>query len=702
MGSGIAAHMANLGFSVTLLDLTEDSVRGAFDRAKRARPPHFYVPETAESVRLGSIGRNLEWAGEADWVCEAIVEKLDAKRQLFQMLEPLLREDAFVSTNTSGLEISILSEGRSDSFRRRFLGTHFFNPPRYLKLLELIPTPETDASVVRAMTGFLEEGAARRVVVAKDTPGFIANRFGMWSMFHATHVAERLGLTIEQVDLITGPFLGRPRSGSFRLNDLVGIDIMEDIARNLVSRCPDDPHTKELEPPRSLAFLLEKGWIGEKAGQGYYRREGRELMSLDLVTLAYRMRLEPDLPSVAALAKKPLPERLREGLQLRDEVGEFLREYLPSTLAYADWLKKDISHSVEDFDRVMMWGFGWEAGPFAMRDMVGASEQQHFVGSTQLGFDDQYVPRAVEPQYATIGDFRLIESREGFNLRDLGDGVTAVATTTKMGVFGVDLIRSLAAFLAEGAPGPIVLTSEGRTFSAGFDLKFLLQCTEEGRLHDVETALYEFQSLGQALGRVPSVAAVFGHCLGGGFEMAASCGLIAAAPETQIGLPESRVGLIPGGGGAALMRVRHQQTARSLSDMAKVLVLGTVATNAEEARKIGYLRREDVTVFHPDRVLTEAKRLALTVGPRQEPAWAETAGPVAGMIDQAVKDLIKAGEATDHDAFIGEQIKQVFAKAHSFEAALGRERAAFEALLKEGLTVARIRHMLDTGKPLRN
>jgi 3-hydroxyacyl-CoA dehydrogenase len=287
MGSGIAAHMANLGFSVTLLDLTEDSVRGAFDRAKRARPPHFYVPETAESVRLGSIGRNLEWAGEADWVCEAIVEKLDAKRQLFQMLEPLLREDAFVSTNTSGLEISILSEGRSDSFRRRFLGTHFFNPPRYLKLLELIPTPETDASVVRAMTGFLEEGAARRVVVAKDTPGFIANRFGMWSMFHATHVAERLGLTIEQVDLITGPFLGRPRSGSFRLNDLVGIDIMEDIARNLVSRCPDDPHTKELEPPRSLAFLLEKGWIGEKAGQGYYRREGRELMSLDLVTLAY-------------------------------------------------------------------------------------------------------------------------------------------------------------------------------------------------------------------------------------------------------------------------------------------------------------------------------------------------------------------------------------------------------------------------------
>ena len=211
MGSGISAHLANLGFEVSLLDLSPDSVREAFDRCKSSRPPHFFVPETAEKIRLGSIGENLSWAAEAEWVCEAIVEKLDAKQSLFAALDPILRADAMVTTNTSGLQIELLAEGRSDSFRKRFLGTHFFNPPRYLKLLELIPTAETDPKAVEAMTRFLESRAARRVVVAKDTPGFIANRFGMAAMIHAVHVAERLQLSVEQVDAITGPFLGRPR-----------------------------------------------------------------------------------------------------------------------------------------------------------------------------------------------------------------------------------------------------------------------------------------------------------------------------------------------------------------------------------------------------------------------------------------------------------------------------------------------------------
>ncbi len=226
MGSGIAAHLANLGFAVTLLDMTPESTRTALDRAIHQRPPHFYVPGTAQTIRLGSIAENLAWVNEADWVCEAIVERLDAKRALFEAIEDHLRPDALISTNTSGLQIGLLNEGRSDNFKRRFLGTHFFNPPRYLKLLELIPTPETDPSVIADATRFLEEKVARRVVLAKDTPGFIANRFGMWSMIYAVHVAEKLGLTVEQVDHITGPFLGRPRSGSFRLNDLVGIDII--------------------------------------------------------------------------------------------------------------------------------------------------------------------------------------------------------------------------------------------------------------------------------------------------------------------------------------------------------------------------------------------------------------------------------------------------------------------------------------------
>ncbi|MCW5937472.1 MAG: enoyl-CoA hydratase/isomerase family protein [Fimbriimonadaceae bacterium] len=702
MGSGIAAHLANLGFSVSLLDVSPDSVRHAFDRAKKARPPHFYVPGTAENVRLGSFEADLQWVGEADWVCEAIVEKLDAKRGLFALVEPLLREDAFISTNTSGLQIELLAEGRGESFRKRFLGTHFFNPPRYLKLLELIPTADTDPDVVRAMSVVLERDCARRVVLAKDTPGFIANRFGMWSMFLATHVAEKLGLSIEQVDLVTGPLIGRPRSGSFRLNDLVGLDVMDDIARNLIARCPDDPHTDVLHPPRSLAFLLEKGWIGEKVGQGYYRREGRELMSLDLTTLAYRVRQEPGISSVAALSKRPLAERLCEGLKLRDEAGEFLRAYLPRTLDYADSLKEEVSHNVEDFDRVMKWGFGWEAGPFEMMDMVDHRPQKFYVGGEMRGFDGSMKSRPEEPEYRTFKDYPVIEQREGFNVRDMGDGVTLIGITNKMGVFSPAVVRSLKSFLNDKTAQRIVLTSEQRAFSAGFDLQFILDAVNEGRYADVNAALVDLQQLGVLLSQVPSVAAVFGFCLGGGYEMATSCSIVAAHPETQIGLPEAKVGLVPGGGGVAMMRLRFQQSAKNLVEAARLLTLGVVATNADEARHLGYLREGDITVYNGDRLLTEAKRLALqaVAHPRQE--WAAVAGPVSGMIDQMLDNLQKAGEISEHDHNIGDRAKHVLVKSTSFENALDNERKAFDELLKEGLTVARIKHMLDTGKPLRN
>lgn len=702
MGSGIAAHLANLGLNVTLLDLSEESVRTSFDRAKRAKPPHFYVQETAETIRLGSIKNDLHRVKEADWVCEAIIEKLDAKRELFAALDGLVKPDAFVSTNTSGLEISRLCEGRSESFRKRFLGTHFFNPPRYLKLLELIPTPETDPAVVTAMANVLEQDCARRVVVAKDTPGFIANRFGMWSMYYATHCAERLGMTVEQVDAVTGPFLGRPRSGSFRLNDLVGLDIMQDIAQNLVSRCPDDPYTKHLQPPRSLSFLLQKGWIGDKAGQGYYRREGKEMMSLDLTGLGYRMRLEPDFPSLAALSKQPLRERIKAGMELRDEVGEFLRTYLPLTLEYADYLKEEVSHSVQDFDRVMMWGFGWEAGPFALADMVATDAPAHYVGSTVRAFDGTYVTAKEEPEYRAVSDYPLVEQGDGFNVRDLGDGVVSLATTTKMGVFSPSLVRALTAYLQGHESLRFVLTSEARSFSAGFDLQFLLDAALAKDMDTVDQELKNLQDLGTLLSTRPCVAAVFGHCLGGGFEMAMSCPVVIAHPETQIGLPEAKVGLVPGGGGAARMRLRHSSSAKSIVDAARALVTGTVASNADEARKYGFLRRTDFTAYHPDRLISDAKEAALKSAPMPQSDWGPVAGPVAGMVEQALSEMVKSGEITDHDHTIGEHVKHILVKAGSFEEALDKERAAFESLLSSGLTMARIRHMLDTGKPLRN
>ncbi|MCC6402972.1 MAG: 3-hydroxyacyl-CoA dehydrogenase/enoyl-CoA hydratase family protein [Fimbriimonadaceae bacterium] len=702
MGSGIAAHLANLGFTVTLLDLDPSSAAEAFERAKRARPPHFYVPETADTVTLGGIGDLERHVEGSDWVCEAIIEKPDAKRELLARLEPCLPAGAFVSTNTSGLEIGMLAEGLGDDFKRRFLGTHFFNPPRHLKLLELIPTSETDPEIVTATTRFLEREVARRVVVAKDTPGFIANRYGMWCMYHAIHVAERLALSIEDVDELTGPLLGRPRSGSFRLNDLVGLDIMQDIAQNLVSRCTHDPHMETLEPPSSLDYLLEKGWIGNKTGQGYYRKENKDFFAFDLMNHGYRMTRKPDFPSLAAIAKLPLEERVKAALALQDDAGEFLRRYLIPALDYATYLGKEISHSPEDFDHVMMWGFGWEVGPFRLRDMLGAGESRYYSVKGVAGWDGKVHKASKPAEYRSVGDFKVVEEHEGFRVRSMEGGVRLLSTTTKLGVFSLPLIRSLTTWLQESKPGPIVLASEDRAFSAGFDLKFLLECSERSDWDALEQGLIDLQGLGLLLAEWPSVSAVTGYCLGGGFEMATSCAVMVASAEAQIALPEVKVGLIPGGGGTSLLRLRHQGSAKDLVEVALLLAQGTFSANAVEARKLGYLRETDLVSYHPDRLLEDARQAALTVEPRPLPEWESVAGPVIGMIEQALNDLRKKGDLTDHDLSVCEQTKAILGKATSFEDALARERLAFRHLLAQGLTVARVRHMIETGKPLRN
>lgn len=707
MGAGIAAHLANVGFDVDLLDLDADSAAEAFARAKSAKPPHLYLSETAAKIRLGGIAENLAWVAEADWVCEAIVEKLDAKRELFANLEPLLQPNAMVSTNTSGLQIGLLTEGRSDSFRARFLGTHFFNPPRYLKLLELIPTGETDPQAVSAMAKFLEERCARRVVIAKDTPGFIANRFGMWSMFHAVHTAERLGLSVEQTDAICGPFLGRPRSAAFRLNDIVGLDIMQDIANNLIARCSDDPHIDVLNTPRSMATLMERGHIGAKSGAGYYKREGKELLAIDLGTLAYRQAHEPELPSLQQFGKLPLGERLRAALDARDEVGEFLRMHLVPVLRYADYLKEEISRSVLDFDRVMQWGFAWEAGPFALidaivADRVGIEGGDFYQAGKQRSFAGPYVSLPVEPEYRSIADFPVLRSTEALRIRDLGDGVEAVCLATKMGTITPQVVEDLHQYLDDG-PGPFVLASEARHFSVGFDLNFFLQRIQEEAFEDIDRTLGRLQQLTLRLGRERSVAAVFGYCLGAGMELAMGCAQVCALAEANLGLPEAKVGLLPGGAGTVLMAQRAQRGgAKHTVEVCLALSTGFTSANADEGRRLGYLRPMDRTVYHPDRLLAEAKTAVLAVEPEIDESWTVPIGPVNGMIDQGQRELQAKGDFSAHDELISDQIKHVFTKTASLDGALTEERVAFLSLCRSGLTVARIRHMLETGKPLRN
>lgn len=706
MGSGIAAHLANLGFQVTLLDLTADSVREAFERAKRARPPHFYVPETADRIRLGSIQENLDWAAEADWVCEAIVEKMDAKKALFERLDGLIPEATAITTNTSGLEIQLLSEGRSESFRRRFMGTHFFNPPRYLKLLELIPTEETDPGAVKEMSAFLEEHAARRVIVAKDTPGFIANRFGMWAMIHAIHITEKLGLSIEQVDAITGTFLGRPRSASFRLNDIVGLDIMQDIARNLYERCPDDPHRENLKSPASMEFLLEKGWIGDKAGQGYYRREGKQFVALDLTTYAYREKQEDLFPELDAMAKLPLGERVARGLEMRNEVGEFLRHHLIPVLKYADYLKEEVSYHVLDFDRVMKWGFGWEMGPFEMMDAIGIERfevREPFYGhNTQRAFQGGYSRIMEEPEYRQLKDYPIVDSKETFNVRDLGDGVLAVGIKTKMGTISPALLAELNPWI-EAQTGRFVLAGEAKHFSLGFDLNWFLARIDGGEFDEIDDALALLQQTALLLSTKLAVAAVHGYCLGAGLELAIQCPRVVALADSMLGFPESKIGLFPGGSGTAEFGLRSQVSgAKAVVEAARLMTLGEASSNADHARSLGYLRSSDKIVYHPERLITEARTAALDVEMQMKVSWHMPAGPLTGMIDQMLQGLREKGEITDHGVLIGEKIKHILSKATSFEHACALERSHFLELCRNALTHARIKHMMEVGKPLPN
>ncbi|MBS1705123.1 MAG: enoyl-CoA hydratase/isomerase family protein [Armatimonadetes bacterium] len=703
MGSGIAAHLCNLGFAVTLLDLTRESCEAAVERAKNVKPAHFYGPDSLARLTLGGIDTDLGVVANATWVCEAIIEKPDAKKALYEKLEPLLPEEAIISTNTSGLEIQLLAEGRSESFRRRFLGTHFFNPPRYLKLLELIPTNDTDPGEVERVKEFLETRVGRRVVIAKDTPGFIANRFGMWAMFQAVHVAEHLRLRLEDVDAMTGPFLGRPRSASFRLNDLVGMDIMVDIAENLKARCPSNEFTPTLNTPRSVAHLIQQGSLGQKSGRGYYLREGKSQSALDLETLLYRDTSEPDVPSLSALAKLPFGERIREALKLGDDLGEFLRRYLIPTLRYADSIKEEISHSVLDFDRVMMWGFGWQLGPFAMidaigPDVLGLKPNKFYDSGSMRTHSGTYEALPEEPQYRSIQEFPIIEPYGTFNIRDLGDGAIAASISTKMGSITPEFVREFSEWVAK-ASVPFVLTSEAKAFSVGYDLNFFVAQSEQSNWEAVTAGLAELQNLAALLRTKQVICAIFGYCLGAGLEIAASCSKILAHPETQIGLPEAKVGLLPGGGGTALMALRSQETARGCVEMAVRLSQGLVGTSAAEAKTFGYLRPTDLVAINPDSLTYEAAKLLPEATPVVLPAWKVPAGPLAGMIDDGQS---KIKDFTRYDNTIADHMKFIFCKATSWDEALALERERFITLLAEGPTQARIKHMLEHGKPLRN
>lgn len=713
MGGGIAAHLANLGFKVLLFDISDDAAKAGLERTKEAKPPHFYDADSISRIETASIESDLQSVAQCDWICEAVSENLDIKRSLFERLENIVRDDAMVTTNTSGLQIALLMDGRSESFRKRFMGVHFFNPPRYLKLIELIPTASTSADAIRSMTEFLENRVGRRVVQALDTPGFIANRYGMWCLYQAIHTAEKLQLTVEAVDQITGPFLGRPRTGTFRLADLIGFDIMEDIAKNLMARCENDPYLPILQAPASLAKLIEEGRLGNKTGGGYYRREGSQFLVANLSSLSYGQPSEDEMPAIAELGSMKLGERISALLERRDEVGEFVRCHIPPILEYAIKLGPEISHTAGDFDRVMKWGWGWQMGPFELLDAIDRSAlskqfsptapppiDRYYLDGKSYDFDKgAHAAQQDNPRFAEVASLPVSHEGQGFKVREDGLGGVVVEITTKMGVLNPDTVRALDDFVQRNLEKPITIANAGRAFSAGFDLTFFISAAEAGNFKEVESALEELQRLGANLRRALSSAAVNGIGLGGGLEVAMHCRTLVADPEALIGLPEALVGVLPAGGGTAILRMRSQGDAKAMVSACMTIAKGDKVP-ATAAKQRLFLRQKDVLASNPDQLLYAAIHADRAELPPLD--WTPAPPPLAGMIDQQIQERKAKGEFGEYGVVIAEAVKHIFTKPANYQEALALEREEFLKLLGRPMTIARMKHMVETGKPLLN
>jgi 3-hydroxyacyl-CoA dehydrogenase len=744
MGAQIAAHFANAGVPALLLDLTADAAAAGLKRARALKPDPFFTRDTASLVTTGSFD-DLSRLRDADWIIEAVVERLDIKRDLLARVDAARRPGSIVSSNTSGIPIAALAEGRSDDFRNHWLGTHFFNPPRYLHLLEIIPTADTLREVVDAVATFADHRLGKGVVIARDTPNFIGNHIALYGVVRMLHRVASGEYTIEEVDAITGPAIGRPKSATFRTLDLAGVDILGHVVGNLHERLSDDQARSAFVLPAFVESMLQRGLTGEKAGHGFYQRVkaaggGSEIRTLDPATLEYRARQSPHLPSIdAARSMTDVGERVRTLFAAHDKVGRFLRETLAPTLAYTARVAPDIAESPDDVDRVMRWGFAWELGPFELIRAIGV---QPIVDATR-----EFAPEllangtppllAEPPAPAPTPEFqilrsardrsRIVKRNPGASLVDLGDGVLCVEFHSKMNALGADTLQMLQAGVREASRNfaALVVGNDGEHFSAGANLMLVLLEAQEENWDDIDLMVRTFQQTTMALryADVPVVVAPAGLTLGGGCEIVLHGDRVQAAAESYIGLVEVGVGLVPAGGGTKEMVARAaEQLPPGATDFLppiqrafETIGFATVSTSAADAMRLGYVRPVDGITMNRERLIADAKRQALErVAEGYHPPPPRTAIPVGGdavlaPLKLGVHLAWRAGRISDHDALIGRTLATIMAGGTlphptrvSEQHLLDLEREAFLSLVGERKTLERIQHTLKTGKPLRN
>ena len=801
MGSRIAAHFANAGLPCILLDIVPPNlsadapssernkiVRAGLDAAKKSKPAAFFTAALADKIAIGNFEDDLGRCAEADWIIEVVAENLEIKRKLLTRVAQFRKPGAIVTTNTSGLPVHLIAEGMSEEFQQHWAGTHFFNPPRYLKLVEVIPGPKTSKEVVESLSEFCDRRLGKGVVVVKDTPNFIANRIGTFSMLNALRLMGTLGMTVEEVDACTGPAVGWPKSATFRTADIVGLDVLVHVVKNIYETAPNDESREMYKVPALVEEMAKRGWLGDKTGQGFYKKvkgEGKqEILTLDVNTMEYRSRQKAKFASLEmGKAIEDTRERLRalvgpvlEG-QNGDKAQQFLWRGLSETCLYAARRVPEISDNIVDVDRALRWGFGWELGPFEIMDAVGV---QAFAGQVQR--EGRALSAVIEKVLAsgrkgfyesekgttTVFDIgsggtkkveepmgviilkslkdagREVERNSGASLIDLGDGVGCCEFHAKMNAIGADLIAMLHKGLKrlETDFDALVIANQAVNFSVGANLMLVLVGAQEQEWDELHAAVKQFQNINLAIKYSPKpvVAAPQGMALGGGCEVSLHASRIQAAAEAYIGLVETGVGLIPGGGGTKEMLIRANErtggTALSLSSspeadldlfhalksIFETIAMAKVGTSAEECRELGYLRREDGLSMNRDRLVADAKAAALSlVRGGYKPlaaSWQDGARStqikvlgeqfLAGA-KLAIHMMFRGGYASEYDAHVGRKLANILAggaltspQLVSEQYVLDLEREAFVSLCGEKKTQERIAHTLKTGKPLRN
>ncbi|MDR7488468.1 MAG: 3-hydroxyacyl-CoA dehydrogenase/enoyl-CoA hydratase family protein [Armatimonadota bacterium] len=758
MGSQIAAHLANAGVATVLLDLG-DLAHQAKERLRRWEPAPLFLPEVDRLITPGDVERDLEQVAQADWVIEAVVEDLPTKQALLHRVGASWRPGTIITTNTSGLPVGRIGEALPEAARRHFLGAHFFNPPRYMRLLELIPTPATDPAVTATVAAWGDRRLGKGIVYAKDTPNFIANRIGTFAFLRAVHLMLALGLTVEEVDAVTGPFLGR-RGATFRTADLVGLDVALAVAAHSYAHLPHDEARETFRAPAPLEEMVRRGWLGEKTGGGFYRRTEAGVEALDLATLTYRPRRRPQVGWVEAVRELPLADRLRAAMAAEDALGRFVWTLVRDALVYAARRIPEVSDDVVNVDRAMRWGFNWEEGPFETWDLLGVAAVAERLdaegvplpplvedvlrrGEGRFYRDDPAGRAAFDPATATYRPVseppgvlrlgavrrtgRVLAQNADASLLDLGEGIAAVALHGKLNLIGLGTLEVLAAGLdrLEREFEALVIGTDAADFSAGANLALLLMEAQEGNWEELDLALRTFQDLLQRVRHHPKpvVAAVAGRTLAGGAEMAMACPRVVAAAETYLGLVETGVGLIPAGTGT--MEVVRRLSRRIPADVTldllpllrwafETVARARVSRSALEARELGYLREADLVTMNPDRVVADAREVArslVQLGYHGEPpAPVRVAGQRGRAALESLLYILKTGgHITAYDEVVGRRLAYVMTGGDVPEGSwvseaylLELEREAFLSLLGEARTQERIRHLLQTGRPLRN